>query len=141
MTKYCELVAELSYKNYSLNIYCGHGLLRRVEYSCSYFFEWFFMSAAVEFTLEGKMIDSTKKENVLRVARRIQSIIYGNEFDRISPEIREGDSRVYFPDSNDFWLHPPSDTVFQKKDHWRLDSRYTSEDDLRLVVQVLKRFL
>lgn len=98
------------------------------------------MPAAIEFTLEGKRVDQTKKEDILRVARRIQSIIYGDD-DRIPPEIREGDQRVYFPVSNDLWLHPPSDTVFQKKDHWRLDSRYTSEHELELVVQVLKVFL
>ena len=99
------------------------------------------MPSSIEFTLEGKRVDPVKKEDILRVAKRIQSIIYGDDSVRSPPEIIEGDGRVYFPFSNDYWLHPPWNNNDQKDGSWRLDSRYAEKDDLKLVIQVLKRFL
>lgn len=97
--------------------------------------------SSFEFLLPVGRFDSTKKDDVLQIAGIIQSIIYRGERDLLAPEIREGDSRVYFPQSNDFWLHSPGSNSSQEKDHWRLDGRYCKESELKLFVDELERLV
>lgn len=94
----------------------------------------------IDFLLPQTWIEPNNNEHILLVAKRVQLIRYG-EHDKSSHPVIQEDKSVNFPLTNDYWLFPPTSNTGQPKGHWRLVARYDSEEEIGLIVKVLKLWL
>lgn len=95
----------------------------------------------IDFRLPQKWLNPANKEHVLLVANRIAAIRYGDAHHQASAEV-DADGRAHiFPSTNDYWLFPPTKDIGQPKGHWRLVGRYGSDEELKMIIAPLRRFL
>ncbi len=94
----------------------------------------------IDFTLPQVWLDPKNKEHVLLVANRIAAIRYGDEHLKSPPGIAANGRVLIFPHTNNHWLFPPTMDIGQPKGHWRLAARYDSDEELEMILNILKRF-
>lgn len=95
----------------------------------------------IDFVLPQKWLDPRKQEHLLLVANRIAAIRYGDVHQQFPAEMTDDGKMRICPHTNDHWLIPPTTNIGQPKRHWRLVGRYDSDEDLQMIVALLKRFL
>jgi hypothetical protein len=98
--------------------------------------------AIIDFEISRTWLKPESKEHQLLVANRIASIRYGDFHNQHSATKDDNGMIHVCPGTNDYWLYPPGKgSTGQPKGMWRLSGRYDTEEELRLIVQILQLWL
>ncbi|MBP6889078.1 MAG: hypothetical protein KBC83_01770 [Candidatus Moranbacteria bacterium] len=93
----------------------------------------------VDFVLpEEFTLDCTGVKVILRIARRLAEIRFGNQMaTRCPSQMGKGGAIILHPKTGAHRLYPPGKKADQPKGHWRLTSSCDAVPKLRLIVETL----